>query len=61
VLGAERLHGDDTPVPVLARSKTDTARPWVYVRDDRPFAGPALPAALGHALGPVAGMASLRR
>jgi transposase len=46
VFGAERLHGDDTPVPVLARGKTDTARLWVYVRDDRPFAGPAPPAAL---------------
>ena len=26
VLAAERLHGDDTPVPVLAKGKTDTAR-----------------------------------
>lgn len=41
VLAAERLHGDDTTVPVLAKGKTDTARSWVYVRDDRPFAGPA--------------------
>jgi transposase len=46
VLAAERLHGDDTTVPVLAKGKTDTARLWVYVRDDRPFAGPAPPAAL---------------
>ena len=46
VLTAERLHGDDTPVPVLARGKTDTARAWVYVRDDRPFGGPDPPAAL---------------
>ncbi len=46
VLAAERLHGDDTPVPVLAKGKTDTARAWVYVRDDRPFAGPDPPAAL---------------
>ena len=46
VLAAERLHGDDTTVPVLARSKTKTGRLWVYVRDDRPFAGPAPPAAL---------------
>ena len=30
VLAAERLHGDDTPVPVLAKSKTATARAWVY-------------------------------
>ena len=46
VLAAERLHGDDTPVPVLAKGKTDTGRLWVYVRDDRPFGGGAPPAAL---------------
>ena len=46
VLGAERLHGDDTTVPVLAKTKTDVGRLWTYVRDDRPFAGPAPPAAL---------------
>ena len=46
VLAAERLHGDDTPVPVLARGKTDTGRAWVYVRDDRPFGGLDPPAAL---------------
>ena len=46
VLAAERLHGDDTPVPVLAQGKTDTARAWVYVRDDKPFCGPDPPAAL---------------
>ena len=46
VLAAERLHGDDTPVPVLARGKTDTGRAWVYVRDDRPFGNPDPPAAL---------------
>ena len=46
VLAAERLHGDDTTVPVLARTKTDVGRLWTYVRDDRPFAGPAPPAAL---------------
>jgi transposase len=45
-LAAERLHGDDTTVPVLAKGKTDTARAWVYVRDDRPFGGPAPPAAV---------------
>ena len=45
-LAAERLHGDDTPVPVLAKGKTDTARAWVYVRDDAPFGGPDPPAAL---------------
>jgi transposase len=45
VLSAERLHGDDTTVPVLAKGKTDTGRIWVYVRDDKPFGGPAPPAA----------------
>ena len=30
VLAAERLHGDDTPVPVLAKGKTATGRAWVY-------------------------------
>ena len=35
VLGAQRLHGDDTPVPVLAKGKTDTARAWVYVQRRR--------------------------
>lgn len=48
VLAAERLHGDDTTVPVMAKVKTDTARLWVYVRDDRPFAGADPPAALFH-------------
>jgi transposase len=46
VLAADRLHGDDTTVPVLAKGKTDTARLWVYVRDDKPFAGPAPSAAV---------------
>ena len=46
VMAAERLHGDDTTVPVLARGKTDIARTWVYVRDDRPFGGLAPPAAV---------------
>ena len=46
VLAAERLHGDDTTVPVLAKGKTDTGRCWTYVRDDRPFGGPAPPGAL---------------
>ena len=46
VLAAERLHGDDTTVPVLARQQTRTSRLWTYVRDDRPFAGHAPPAAL---------------
>ena len=46
VFAAERLHGDDTTVPVLAKGKTHTGRCWVYVRDDRPFKGGAPPAAM---------------
>jgi transposase len=46
VLRAERLHGDDTRVPVLAKGKTDTGRIWVHVRDDKPFGGPAPPGAV---------------
>lgn len=38
VLEASRIHGDDTPVPVLdpGRGKTKTGRLWTYVRDERP-------------------------
>jgi hypothetical protein len=46
VLAAERLHGDDTTVPVLAKGKTDIARCWVYVLDDKPFGGTGPPAAM---------------
>jgi len=46
VLAAERIHTDDTTVPVLAKGKCRTARLWTYVRDDAPFAGEAAPAAL---------------
>jgi transposase len=46
VFAADRLHGDDTTVPVLAKGKTDIGRCWVYVRDDRPFGGTAPPAAM---------------
>ena len=45
VFAAERLHGDDTTVPVLAKGKTITGRLWTCVRDDRPFGGPEPPAA----------------
>jgi transposase len=43
VLSAEKLHGDDVPVPVLApgNGKTKTGRLWTYVRDDRPAGNPA--------------------
>jgi transposase len=33
VFEAERIHGDDTTVPVLAKMKTRTGRLWTYVRD----------------------------
>jgi len=51
VLAAERLHGDDTTIRVLAKGKCTTGRIWTYVRDDRPFAGPAPPAAVYYASG----------
>lgn len=42
VMAGERVHADDTVVPVLepGLGRTRTARLWVYVRDDRPFGGP---------------------
>jgi transposase len=46
VMAAERLHADDTTVPILAKGKADTGRIWTYVRDDRPFGGADPPAAL---------------
>jgi transposase len=47
VLGADKVHADDTPVKVLApgAGKAKTARLWVYVRDDRPAGNPLPPAA----------------
>ena len=48
VMAAERVHGDDTTVPVLAKGKTATGRLWTYVRDDQPFGGPEPPAAMFH-------------
>jgi transposase len=47
VFAAEKIHGDDTPVPVLSPGlgRTKTGRLWVYVRDDRPFGGSDPPAA----------------
>src|ERR1700757_3448961 len=46
VFAAERLHGDDTTVPVLAKGKCRTGRVWTYVRDDQPFGGTDPPAAV---------------
>ena len=47
VFAAGVIHGDDTPVPVLApgAGKTKTGRLWVYVRDERPHGSKAPPAA----------------
>ena len=47
VLAGEKLHGDDTPVPVLqpGRGTTKTGRLWTYLRDDRP-AGSEMPPAV---------------
>lgn len=49
VLSADRLHGDDTKIPLLAKGKADTGRIWTYVRDDRQFGGRDPPAALFYA------------
>lgn len=48
VMAGRVIHADDTPVPVLApgAGKTKTGRQWVYLRDERPHAGPAPPAVL---------------
>jgi transposase len=46
VMAAERLHADDTTVPVLAEGKTDIGRCWIYLRDDKPFGGAGPPAAI---------------
>jgi len=53
VLAGEKLHADDTPVPVLAPGdgKTKTGRLWTYVRDDRP-AGNEIPPAVWFAYSP---------
>jgi transposase len=55
VMGSDRLHADDTPIPVLDPSVRQTrgkakavkeGRIWVYVRDDRPWSGSDPPAAV---------------
>jgi len=48
VLAGQRIHGDDTTVPVLAPGKTITGRLWTYVRDDQPYAGPDPAAAVSY-------------
>lgn len=42
----ERLHGDDTSVPLMAKGGSKKALLWTWVRDDRPFTGGAPPVAL---------------
>jgi len=46
VTAGQKLHADDTPVPVLApgNGKTKTGRLWTYVRDDRPAGSSEAPA-----------------
>lgn len=44
ILAGERIHHDDTTVPVMAAGKTITGRIWASVRDDRPFGGTDPPA-----------------
>lgn len=53
VISGDKLHGDDTPVPVLApgTGKTKTGRLWTYVRDDRP-SGSTQPPAVWFAYSP---------
>ena len=45
VFAAERIHADETTVPVMAKGKCRTGRLWTYVRDDQPFGGLDPPAA----------------
>lgn len=53
VLATDKLHGDDTPIPVLApgTGKTKTGRFWTYVRDNRP-AGDSMPPAVWFSYSP---------
>jgi transposase len=48
VMSAQKLHADDTPIPVLApgTGKTRTGRLWSYVRDDQPSGSTDPPAVL---------------
>ena len=53
VLAGEKIHADDTPVPVLApgRGATKQGRLWTYVREDR-ASGSAQPPAVWFAYSP---------
>ena len=48
VMAAQKLHADDTPIPVLApgTGKTKSGRLWAYLRDDRPAGSTDPPAVL---------------
>jgi transposase len=48
VMAGDRVHADDTIVPVLepGLGRTRKARLWTYVRNDRPFGGADPPAVL---------------
>ncbi|ORE91675.1 transposase [Stappia sp. 22II-S9-Z10] len=54
VFSGDRLHGDDTPVPVLApgNGKTRQGRLWVYVRDGRPTGDAQTPPAASYRYSP---------
>ena len=45
-LASERNHGDDTTLPVLAKTSTTIGRLWTSVLDKWPFGVPAAPSAL---------------
>src|SRR5262245_61475130 len=48
IFASDQLFADDTPIPVLdpGRGRTKMGRLWVYARDERPWGGPAPPAAI---------------
>jgi transposase len=47
VMSAPAIHADDTPIKVLSpgKGRTATGRLWIYVVDERPWAGERAPAA----------------
>jgi hypothetical protein len=48
VFAAEKIHAVEKPASTLSAGRKMAARAWIYVRDDRPFLGPAGPAAAFH-------------
>ena len=63
VFAGDRLHGDDTPVPVLdpGRGRTRQGRLWVYVRDGRPAGDAKTPPAACSSTAPTARARTRRR